>query len=381
MIDLGAFSWRLVSCAWASAVLAIVLQGCGVAPPSPPPPLPKSAYCPGDTTAGEVLAGKSFKGKLALVTGGDSGLGYATAFALAQQGARVIIANHNQTHGQQAANKIGNITGADVQSFELDLGSLVSVRSFVAQFQKTYGSKLHLLVNNAGIGGPSVNSSDGFELVFQVDYLGHFLLTHLLLPALRNGSPSRVINVASGAHENACESAGWPKDCFKDWTYLPPPVVPKKNVTIHYHFGAKNVSSSSYGIAKFLNIQHAAALAMMESSNGIKAFSLTPGFALTSMTKHVDPTSPGAKAFCEGQVHPDASLPANPCPFSADQGAAVIAFCASGPSRSGAYYSRTYACEERPTVQHGFTESMQLELYNRSLAWVGELTAEQVLVV
>lgn len=352
------------------AAAAIGLQGCGE-PASPSPSPPSQATCPANTTAADVLNGKNLSGKLALVTGGDSGLGFATALAFARQGAVVVIANHNETNGQKAAKEIQEATGASVKSFELNLGSLASVRAFVESFKKEYGDELNFLINNAGIGGPSINSTDGFELVFEVDYLGHFLLTELLLPSLRNGHPSRIVNVASGAHENACESAGWPADCFKDWTYLPPPVVPKKKVTVHYRSGVKEVDSSSYGIAKFLNVQHAAALAQREKDNGVEAFSLTPGFALTSMTKGFDPTSPKAKVFCEQQVHPDPSLPANPCPFSAEQGAAVIAFCATGEARSGAYYSRTFACEERSPVQQGFTPEMQLELYSRSLAWVG----------
>jgi len=124
-------------------------------------------------------------------------------------------------------------------------------------------------------------------------------------------------------------------------------------------------------VAKFLSIQHAEALARLEADSGVEAFSLTPGFALTSMTKGFNPEDPRMKEFCKTQTHPDPSIPTNPCPFSAKQGAAAIAFCASGQARSGGYYSRTFACEEQPVVMHGFTKDMQLELYQRSLQWVG----------
>eukprot|EP00971_Amphidinium_carterae_P160409 3179936-Amphidinium_carterae.1 len=73
----------------------------------------------------------------------------------------------------------------------LDLSSLASVRAFAKNFTANFGSRLHLLINNAGIAGPSAMSSDGYELVFEVDYLGHFLLTELLLPALRESAPAR----------------------------------------------------------------------------------------------------------------------------------------------------------------------------------------------
>eukprot|EP00927_Polykrikos_kofoidii_P079254 TRINITY_DN76037_c0_g1_i1.p1 TRINITY_DN76037_c0_g1~~TRINITY_DN76037_c0_g1_i1.p1 ORF type:complete len:364 (+),score=42.16 TRINITY_DN76037_c0_g1_i1:71-1162(+) len=328
--------------------------------------------CPGNTTADDILASANLSGKLALITGGDSGLGYAIAHAFAKRNATVVIATHNRTKGEIAAKEIAALTGADVTSpWLLDLSSLASVRTFASLFLAHFGPKLNLLINNAGIGGPSVIDHDGYELVFEVDYLGHFLLTELLLPSLRNGRPSKVVNVASGAHENACESAGWPEGCFGDWRYLPPPAVNPKPVTVHYRSGKAVVNASSYGIAKFLQTQHSAAVAKREAVHGVHAFSVTPGFALTSMTSGFDPDSPGIKRICEPQVHPDPSLPRQSCPFTPGQGAAVIAFCAVGKAKSGAYYSRGFACEERPVVNHGMTEQMQADLYMKSLEWIG----------
>merc|ERR1719433_1513469 len=95
------------------------------------------------------------------------------------------------------------------------------------------------------------------------------------------------------------------------------------------------------------------------------------------MTSGVDPSSPGIKRICEPQVHPDPNLPTNPCPFSAEQGAAVIAVCAAGQAHpSGAYFSRTWACQEQPIAMQGFTDEMQLSLYERSLGWVGLSSGE-----
>lgn len=345
-----------------AACLGLALSGAGV----------QAWPCPGNTTAEEVVVGMDLSGKVAIVTGGDSGLGYAMALELARQKATVVIANHNQTNGEIAARNITAATGRSVHAMSLNLGSLESVRRFAHDFLSEHGLRLHLLINNAGISRPSVMTTDGFELVFEVDYLGHFLLTELLLPALRASAPARVVNVASGAHENACESAGWDVDCFKDWTYLPPPVVPVRNVTVHYRSGAKVVLSSSYGIGKFAQVQHAAALARREAAAGVEAFSVTPGLALTGMTSGIDPDSPVIKAFCQAQIHPSPELPPNPCPFSAEQGAAVIAACAAGQvSPSGAYFSRTLACGESPIAMQGFTEAMQDEFYERSLGWVG----------
>lgn len=329
------------------------------------------AICPGNTTSDDILDGIDLKGKIAVVTGGDSGLGFATAMGFAKRGATVIIATHNYSKGVKAASEIARETGADVSApWTLDLSSLASVRSFSKSFLAKF-TNLHLLINNAGIGHPSILSSDKFELVFEVDYLGHFLLTELLLPTLRQSSPSRIVNVASGAHENACESAGWPEGCFKDFTYLPPPIVPVKNVTVHYRTGARVTRSSSYGIAKFAQTQHAAELAIREKDSGVQAFAITPGFALTSMTSGVDPKKVMNSTFCEEQTHPAPYLPAQPCPFSAAQGAAVIAYVATGDAKNGRYYSRGFACEERAVVQHGMSKEVRSEFYMRSKEWVG----------
>lgn len=281
--------------------------------------------CPSKTTADDILQGQNLSGKLALVTGGDSGLGFSIALAMAKRGAEVVIANHNATSGGIAAKNLSKLSGSKVEALPLNLASLTSVRQTFDMFAQKYGDRpLHFLINDAGITGPSKLTTDGFEMNFEVDFLGHFLLTDLLLPALRRGAPSRVVIVSSGLHENACEAVGWPADCFKDWRYLPPPVVPQKEVTVHTHSGLEKRNSSTYGIAKFLNAQHAAVLAIRKAQNGIESCSLTPGFALTGMTRRFVNTS-GVEAQCKVQRHPDPSIPTNPCPFSADEGAAVLA--------------------------------------------------------
>jgi len=323
----------------------------------------QTAPCPGNTTALNILANASFSGKIVIVTGGDSGLGYGIAEALAMLKNTVIIGARNQTQSDQVAKNLSSATGATVESIPLDLGSLASVHRFADAFLKKYGPNLHVLINDAGIGKPSIKTADGFELVFEVDYLGHFLLTELLLPALRQSRPSRVINVASAGHKEACEGAGWPEQCFKDWTYIPTPVVTKDP--------HKSFVGPTYGAAKFLQIQHAKELSVREAPNGVKAYSINPGFVLTNATKGFDPSRPGSKLACAAQAHPP-GLPAQACPFSAAQGAAVIAFCVTSPHAvSGRYYDRKFACEEGEVVTHGWTDAMTPELYRRSLAWAG----------
>ncbi|CAG4955494.1 unnamed protein product [Parnassius apollo] len=134
-------------------------------------------------------------GKVAIVTGGSSGIGFEAAKNLAHRGARVVIASRNKTKLIRARNRIQNVTGnANVAYRVLDLGSLKSVRSFAHETFNT-GERLDVLVNNAGAFGlPDRLSEDGLNLTMQVNYFGTFLLTFLLLPLLKASAPSRIIN-------------------------------------------------------------------------------------------------------------------------------------------------------------------------------------------
>ncbi|XP_069647307.1 dehydrogenase/reductase SDR family member 13 isoform X3 [Haliaeetus albicilla] len=139
------------------------------------------------------------RGRTAIVTGGSSGIGAATALELARCGARVVLATRNAPRGEAAARRIRTETGnAEVLFMQLDLASLRSVRAFASAFLRQE-PHLHLLINNAGVsvGG---TTEDGFSLPFQVNHLGHFLLTQLLLERLQSCAPSRVVIVASHAH-------------------------------------------------------------------------------------------------------------------------------------------------------------------------------------
>jgi len=302
--------------------------------------------CPGNTTADEVTDGFNLSGRIAVVTGGDSGLGFAIAKALAHRGARVIIGAHNLTKGNAAAKIIKDATGRDVLPLHVDYASLASVHAFARQVENQTPA-LHFLFNDAGIGSdPKRKTRDGFDTTFQVNYLGHFLLTELLLPHLRKGSPSRVVSTSGGLESKACELAGWPENCLRDWSFLPPPVIPQQNL-------------SSSMVSIFLKIQHATELARREAPNGIQAFSFEPGMALTPLTAKSNFTQ-----IC-------AYVAQKPCPYTADQAVSVALFVALHKARSGGFFSRTLACNEGEVGMNGFTEDMRPELYRRSLAWSG----------
>ena len=141
-------------------------------------------------------------GKLALVTGANSGIGYHTAVELARKGASVILACRNPEKAEDALKRLkAEVPGAKAEVAALDLSDLKSVRAFGAAFSAR-GTALDLLINNAGIMAPlkRKTSPDGFEIQMATNHLGHFLLTSLLLPALKRAPSPRVVTVASIAH-------------------------------------------------------------------------------------------------------------------------------------------------------------------------------------
>lgn len=141
--------------------------------------------------------------KVVIVTGSNGGLGYETALALAEKGAKVILAVRNLEKGEKAANKIKSSVhvAGEVIVMQLDLSDLASIREFAAAFLEQYDS-LSILVNNAGIMNPPFQlTKDGFELQFGSNHLGHFALTGLLLPRLIS-TRNRVVTVSSMAAHN-----------------------------------------------------------------------------------------------------------------------------------------------------------------------------------
>ena len=140
-------------------------------------------------------------GRVAVVTGANSGLGLVTARELARSGARVVLACRNLDKGHAAIDEVrAAVPGAQVQLEELDLASLASVRGFADRFKATHDS-LDLLINNAGVmGTPRRRTADGFELQFGTNHLGHFALTTALLEAMEGREDARVVTLSSSAH-------------------------------------------------------------------------------------------------------------------------------------------------------------------------------------
>ena len=140
-------------------------------------------------------------GKLAIVTGANSGIGFEAARELARRGAHVILACRSQARGDEAVAKIrAELPAAEVELIRLDLADLDQVREFADAIHQRF-DRLDLLINNAGVMIPPASTTkQGFELQLGVNHLGHFALTGLLLDRLLATPGARVVNVASQAH-------------------------------------------------------------------------------------------------------------------------------------------------------------------------------------
>ena len=143
----------------------------------------------------------SLKGKTALVTGGNIGLGFETVKALASKGAHVLLAARNEEKGKAAVTEVQKLVpNARVELLRLDLASQRSIRTAAAEVGKKF-SQLDFLINNAGIMAmPEMKTEDGFESQFGVNHLGHWSLTGLLMDNLLAAEQARVVTVTSTAH-------------------------------------------------------------------------------------------------------------------------------------------------------------------------------------
>jgi NAD(P)-dependent dehydrogenase (short-subunit alcohol dehydrogenase family) len=199
-------------------------------------------------------------GRVCLVTGASNGLGEATALALAAQGARVILVCRDAARGARALEDVKRRTGnGGVELVLADLGSLASIER-AADLVAARHRRLDVLVNNAGLVTlRRTLTADGFEATFGVNHLGAFALTNRLLPLLRAGAPSRVVNVSSNAHRGV----------VLDFDDL--------QGERHYSFW------TAYRRSKLANILFTAEFARRLSGSGVTANALDPGAVRTGL--------------------------------------------------------------------------------------------------
>lgn len=222
--------------------------------------MPKTLMCD------PKLFEKDLSGRVYIVTGANSGSGFATTKQLATQGAKVIGACRRVEAGEEAFADLGDIRGS-VEVMELDLASLASVRQFAEAFLAKY-DRIDGLVNNAGVmHTPEGRTEDGFETQIGINYLGHFLLTELLLDKMTASAPSRIVNVSSVAH--AGMSGYYGEIDFED-----------------LHFKNKEYNAyQSYANSKLANVLHALDLARRLEGTGVSAFSVHPGWIRSNLAQ------------------------------------------------------------------------------------------------
>ncbi|XP_063893228.1 retinol dehydrogenase 14-like [Helicoverpa armigera] len=223
-------------------------------------------YC--KLTTGICRSSRHLVGKVAIVTGGNKGIGYATCKDFAERGAKVILACRSERLGTAARDAIISETGnSNIHFKKLDLSSLASVRAFAEDIIKTE-KQIDILVNNAGVFEvENEKTEDGLLLAAQTNHFGPFLLTNLLLPLLKSSAPSRIVNVSSEAYR-------FGKLEFDN-------LNAEKETEETYSF------SQVYQNTKLFNVLMTIELAKRLEGTGVTTNSLSPGFVATDIILNV----------------------------------------------------------------------------------------------
>lgn len=206
-----------------------------------------------------MIERSTMSGRFVLVTGATSGIGEATARALAANGATVAIVGRDEQRAVAAQQRIRQAAGTDqVHVLLADLSSQREVRSLAQEVTKRF-DRLDALVNNAGVDvGTRILTSDGLELTFAVNYLAPFLLSHLLLDLLKASNPSRIVNVASSAHRGG--------------------EIDFDDLQSEQRFGQRAYNNSKLALVLFTF-----ELAQRLKATGVTANCVDPGFVRTSL--------------------------------------------------------------------------------------------------
>jgi retinol dehydrogenase 12 len=272
------------------------------------------------------LAGRTF-----LITGANTGIGLATATGLAKRGGRVFVACRSAEKGRAAVARISAETGNDAVAFlPLDLSDLASVRACADEFLAR-GEPLHVLINNAGVGGARGLTKDGFELTFGINHLGHFALTAALLDRLAASAPARVVTVSSDAHYQA---PGIDFEAVRRPT-------------------ASRTGLPEYSVSKLGNVLFSQELARRAGERGITTYALHPGVVASDIWRRIPwPVRPLMKLRM----------------LSTEQGAATSLYCATAAELAGASGRFYEDCRERSPSAVA-TPELARELWEHSEAW------------
>jgi NAD(P)-dependent dehydrogenase (short-subunit alcohol dehydrogenase family) len=206
-------------------------------------------------------------GKICLVTGGNSGLGFETVKAFAKSGATVILARRSMENGTEAKSAMGNVKGK-IHFLTLDLMDFDSIKAFSENFRKKF-NRLDILVNNAGImTTPYFLTKNGLEAQMGTNHFGHFALTGLLLDLIKNTPDSRVVNVSSMAHKQG-------KMDFQN---------------LLFEKGSGYSPIKSYGRSKLMNLLFTFELQRFFESNNINSVAVAahPGVSNTNLARYLE---------------------------------------------------------------------------------------------
>ena len=274
------------------------------------------------------------RGRTFLVTGGNTGIGLSTATELARRGGRVYIGCRSMAAGEAAVVAIKSAAGSpDVWLLPLDLSSLTSVRACAAAFLAR-GEPLHVLVNNAGLGGQRGLTVDGFELHFGVNHLGHYALTLLLLDRLTASGPdARIVNVSSAAHYGA---PGIDFDALRRRT-------------------ASFTGQREYAVSKLCNVLFTIELTRRLDGSSVAAHALHPGVVASDIWRRVPRL---VRPLITARM------------LTTEQGAVTSLYCATSPALAasgGGYYDK---CAVQEPNQAATPELAEL-LWKRSATWAG----------
>ncbi|WP_410792008.1 SDR family NAD(P)-dependent oxidoreductase [Kribbella sp. C-35] len=251
-----------------------------------------------DSTADDVLAGIDLTGKLAIVTGGYSGLGLETTKALAKAGAHVVVPARRPDAAREVLGE------AEVD--ELDLGDLKSVEAFAERFLAS-GRSVDIVIDNAGImAAPETRVGPGWEAQFATNHLGHFALVNRLWPAIAADGGARVVSVSSTGHRRS--DIRWDD--------------------LEFRLGYDKWEA--YGQAKTANVLFAVQLDALGKESGVRAFALHPGGILTPLQRHLEKQ----EMVDFGWIDEDGNE-LNPAFKSPAQGAATQVWAATSPQLDG----------------------------------------------
>ena len=310
------------------------------------------------TTADEVLEGIDLSGKLVVITGGASGLGQETARAMAAKGAHIVIPVRDMAKGEAAVAEIKtSVPDADIELMQCDLGKMASIRAFAKAFLVQH-DKIDLLINNAGVMAcPHMTTSDGLEMQFGTNHIGHFLLTNLLTPALvkaaKAGGDVRIVNLSSRGHH------------FD---------------TVHFddpHFETRDYDKwASYGQAKTANIMFSVGLEKRLADKGVHSLAVHPGGIQTNLGRHL--TEDDIAALMKRM---EDNSQGNFAFKTVEAGAATTCYAATAPELEGkgsAYLEDCHVADVNDEDPSGSVRSYAVDPGNAEKLWtLSEATVDE----